>query len=214
MSLIALSLEEVDLIRKSIKTIQPDVEEIPGQIEQYEDILRRISLGSIDLKPLQRAKIIGCIMNYLINPNIDLFSLSDYEVFSSENTLLDRMNKVDIGLNAMNKLKRKKDKDYRVFANTQARMDHVRGSNKVYFSALDDGKIYKVAIVGSNEKGIKIEIGGSDIDRFRIEKINQSRYLNIATPKELIKQIEDYETDNILEENHVRVKELLKRVSN
>ncbi|MDC9723378.1 MAG: hypothetical protein PSN34_11510 [Urechidicola sp.] len=211
MSLIKLNPKEIEVIKASIELRRKSVENNLDQISKLDDIVERLNSYVIDLKPLQRAKLIGCIREYLIYPNEDLFKLSDYEVFCSVEEVKDRMRKVDIGLSAMNKLKKKKDKKFRIFEDTIEKVNQLASKKKVYFSETENGKVYKIGIVGANGKGIKIEADGSPIENFKLEKVHKDWFMKSSSPKEIIAKIENYGQRNRLTENQIRAKEILKK---
>lgn len=211
MSLIQLNPKEIEVIKASIELRIKSVEDNHDQISKLDDIVERLNSYVIDLKPLQRAKLIGCIREYLIYPNENLFKLSDYEVFCSVEEVKDRMRKVDIGLSAMNKLKKKKDKKFRIFEDTIEKVNQLASKKKVYFSETENGKVYKIGIVGANGKGIKIEADGSPIEYFKLEKVHKGWFMKSSSPKEIIAKIENYGQRNRLTENQIRAKEILKK---
>lgn len=211
MSLINLEQKEAELIKASIELRKESWADNPDLIAKLEDILERINFPIIDLKQLQRAMLIECVQEYLIYPNEDLFKLSDYEVFCSIDEIKDRMRKVDVGLNAINKLKKNKEKKFRIFEDTIEKVTRLAAKRKVYFSETENGKVYKIGIVGEGEKGIKIEADGTPIENFKLEKVSENWFMNSATPREIIEKIESYGIKNKLTENQIRAKEILKK---
>lgn len=211
MGIINLNPKELEVIKASIELRRKSYEDNSDYLAGLEDILERIDSPIIDLKPLQRARLIGCIREYLIYPNEDLFKLSDYEIFCTIDKVKDRMRKVDIGLGAMNKLKKKKDKEFRIFENTIDKISKLKKETKIYFSETENGRVYKVGIIVEGGNGIKIEADGSLIEKFTLKTINEDWFMNSAKPREIIDKIELYEIENKLTENQIRIKELLKK---
>lgn len=213
MSLIDLTPKEIEVIISSIELRRKSINDNHEQISRLNDIVERLNSDLIDLKPLQRANLIGCIREYMIYPNDDLFKLSDYEVFSAVDEVKNRMRIVDVGLRAMNKLKEKKDKNFRIFEDTLEKINQLVSKEKVYFSETKDGNVYKIGIVGINGKGINIEVNGSPIGKFKLEKLHKDWFMKSASPKEILAKIENYEQRNILTENQIRAKEILKKLA-
>lgn len=211
MSIIKLEPTDLEIIKTSIQLRRKSWAENPKLISKLDDIQDRLNFFPIDLKPLQRATLIGCIREFIIIPNGDLFDLSDYEVFCSIDDVEERMRKVDVGLNAMNKLKMKREKAFRTFENTIEKVNQLMDKDIVYFSETDDGKIYKFAIIGKNGTGMRIEAEGSALEYFELGNISADSYMKSASPKEVIAKLEVYGQKNTLTENQIRAKEILRR---
>ena len=214
MSLINLNPKEVEVIKESIElrrnTCEGHSELSAHLMPRLDDILKKVNLPIIDLNPSQRSLLIGCIREYIIYPNEDLFKLSDYEIFCSIDQLKDRMRQVDIGSSAINKLKKKGDRENKIFEDVLEKGKQLASTQKVYYSDIEDEKIYKIGIVVEKGKGIKIE-DSPILENFKFQTIEKDWFMSSASPKEVIKKIEVYELHHKLTENLIRVKEILKK---
>lgn len=211
MGIINLNLKEVEVVKASLELRRKSWANNPNLIARLEDILARINFPIIDLKPLQRATLIGCIKEYLIDPNKDLLKLSDYEILCSFDEIKDRMRKVDVGSGIINKLERKEDKKSRIFEDTIKKITILTTTKKVYFSEQDNGNIYKIGIVGEEGIGLKIDGRQPIIENFKLEKLSKDSFMNAATPREIIEKIESYGIKNSLTENQIRAKKILEK---
>lgn len=74
------------------------------------DLLARLKRQFIELKPLEKARIIGLMRECFIDVNSDLFTLKYSQLLNSTDDTKERVVLVDDALSLVNKLKLKKEK--------------------------------------------------------------------------------------------------------
>lgn len=209
MSISELSQQEIEVIKASIELRREFWQGNPELNAELDDLLDKIKYPFFRLKPIQRATLIGCIREYLIQPNEDLLKLTDLEILFTLESIEDRLRRVDIGLAAMNKLKNKKERNFRRFEDTLQRIGELKKAHKVFFSKTDNGKLYKIGIATKEGNGLRIEMDGSPISNIKFEKLNKDWFMDSASPKEVLDIMEKYHKENSPTDNDLQVGKIL-----
>ncbi len=213
MRIIEFSNKEIELIKKSIEfrlnTSQKNIESYKEHISELNEILRRISLSYIVLKPMQKAIIIGCVRELVIYPNEDLINLSDFQLFSLYESSKEKIRFVDIGLNVVTKIQRKRERKVESFESRIAKINSALKIQEVYYSITNDGMIYKVGLLSQKDRGIHINVKGSLISNFSFSKLCKEYYMKSAKPKEIIEKMNTYGKQNEFTENYNRLIKIL-----
>jgi len=203
MSIIKLSAREVEAAKSSIELRKSKWEGSPDYLNRLDEVLKRLDFPIIDLTPSQRPLLIGCIRDFSIKPNEDLFRLTDFEILISVNSIKEKLESVDIGLSAINKLKTKKDKKSRRFEDAIWKVEQIIQAQEVFYSNSESGGIYKVGIAVDGNKCLRIEHVFNDY--FEFDKLTKSSYSNSGTPEKVLEIIEDYGQENALSDYHERI---------
>lgn len=214
MSILNLEETERDLLKASI-TLRlkscANSEFYKQIVTDLEEILKRIDSSLIDLKPPQKATLIGCIKELVIYPNEELLRISDFEVFMCSNADKEKLKYIEIGVVLIQKLKRQKDLEFRNLGNTFRKIDSLLKMSKVYYSETDDGNIYKVGIITEGNKGIEIVMSGTSFLNFDISKISKDNYEKSAKPNEVLQKMVRYAQKNPLTKNQEKLMNILEK---
>ncbi len=212
MNILNLSPVEIDLIISMLGSRKVSWKNLPNQIQRIDAILGHLSLPSIYLTRRQKDLIIGCLREYFIYPNQDLLNLTEFEILISRDALHDKLAKLDIGIVIMNKLKKQTEKPFKTFGEVIHKIDQIIHSKKIYYSQNQDGKIYKLAIEVKNNEGVRIDLEGTNLEYFRIEKFDMRSYSKYSAPMTVLEAFETYFQNKDPNETQERVIKILKEI--
>jgi len=159
------------LIKKRQKICDSNPEFYDKHKKDLQKILSQLDRYFIDLTPLQKAMISGCIKDYIDYSNNEFLILSDYEIFKIRKLKSNELIETDIALIVLKKLKDKSNAKRKTFKSILENIDLLLKTEKIYYSSLNNGKIYKAAIMISDKEGLSIEMEGALLEDFKFEKI-------------------------------------------
>lgn len=180
---------------------------------ELETLESEIKLDSSNLTPKNRSIIIGCLQETYIYPNENLLNLSEYHLMFRLEELLSKMKSLDIVLKMINKLSKKSERKYPLFADSLKKINGILNSKQILFSTTIDGKVYKTAILIDGKNGIRFELDGwSEPTNFEIEKLDSQHYMKTGTPTEVRSILKDYSNNHELTEMRKCFDKILKRI--
>lgn len=165
-----------------------------GQVDKYaidktqeiiSNFTRFAAFEGYNLKEKDRSWVLGCIETGLIDPNIDLINMSDYEVLTSDASTIQKIEELIEIINIRNKLLLKKDLKtenlYNMFVTRLDRISNFRNIQKILYT--DQGYVQKIAILLLDGKGIRYTNFSDSVRNFKFEKIVKSEYSVSMDPK-------------------------------
>lgn len=202
------TLPEKQVIRDAIALRQQEVSDCSEHLSKTDLILKAIDAPILKLSSSQKSLLRGCIKGLVIDPNISLLGLSDFEVFQAKEEMQTIFDFFDTGLRILNKLK---DDDYgncRLFQTVSEKTKTFSGIKTVFYSLSGD-KIYKAGVVTKGKMGLRIDIGHSDYSKFDIVKLYRDQFMYEGSPADIISRVKAYEQHNTPQENHKRLLAIL-----
>lgn len=215
MALIEFEEKEIGLIKNSIKKRQEICDSNPEVYDKRKKdllkILNQLDGYFIDLTPLQKAMISGCIKDFIDYSNNEFLSLSDYEIFRIRELESNEFNEADIALIVLRKLRDKSNTKRKTLKSILKNIDLLLKTEKIYYSILNDGKIYKAAIMISDKKGLRIEMEGALLEDFKFENILGDSYMTFDKPKIVLDKLNTYGEHYDLTKNHQRFIKIIEK---
>lgn len=177
-------------------------------IADLDDILSRIGSPFLTLKQIQKARLIGCVKNHILDPNNHLYLLTDYTISTNYKEYKSLMLKMDIGSSTINKLSRHKDKKIRLFKDKIKQLELLYSVKDICYSE-SCGNIYKIGLVASNGLIFRTELDSDAIGRIKFEKINKDLFMKTGRIDEIMEKLEDLESCGQLIQAQLKMKEIL-----
>ncbi|MGQ1948724.1 hypothetical protein ACT3CD_16660 [Geofilum sp. OHC36d9] len=215
MALIEFEEKEIELIINSIKKRQEIFDSNPEFYDKrkkdLQKILSQLDSYFIDLTPLQKALISGCIKDYIDYSNNEFLRLSDYEIFKIRELKFNEFNETDIALIALKKLQDKSNTKRKTLNSILEYINLLLKTEKIYYSILNDGKIYKAAIMISDKKGLRIDMEGALLEDFKFENILGDSYMTYDKPKIVLNKLKTYGEHCDLTKNQRRFLKIIEK---
>lgn len=216
MALIELDEKEKELIKKAIgkrvTICNSNLDFYDKHLKDVNNILNRIEQYFVDLKPIQKAIISGCIKDLMEGPNSEILGLSDFDIFKIRKLNSEQIKEIDVARILQQKLHKKKTPKRALYKSILERIDLLLNSDEVCYSYLSDGKIYKAAIMVSDKRGLRVEMHGALLDRFDFEPIVKDVYMTSDKPEAVLQKLKEYANNNELTTNQERVREILESI--
>jgi len=216
MALVELDGKEKELIKKAIgkrvTICNSNLDFYDKHLKDVNNILNRIEQYFVDLKPIQKAIISGCIKDLMEGPNSEILGLSDFDIFKIRKLNSEQIKEIDVARILQQKLHEKKTPKRALYKSIVERIDLLLNSDEVCYSYLNDGQIYKAAIMVSDKRGLRVEMNGALLDRFDFEPIVKNIYMTSDKPDVVLQKLEEYANNNELTRNQEIVREILESI--
>ncbi len=215
MGYVIFNTKELDIISKAIENYKPKIRNNPDFINKLEKAEKKIKLSRFSVTSSNnKALLIASIKGYLNYPQEEeLFALSEYEIFIANDKMKDLFKEMDFRSNLINKFKREKDRKDKIFGDVFKKMEQLQSLKEVCYSEMHDGKIYKIGIIGNDGKGLKMEVGSTNIiTDLKIEEVYPYWFGKKGTPMDVIQKLELYGAKNKLNKSQVQAKEILRKM--
>lgn len=193
MGLLKISEKEKAIIRKAInKRLELCKSEpnndfyIKYRVELY-DIREWLHDDHINIKPNIRSRLSGCIKDLTNYKNNEIYGLSDFEKIKLIKSKYNEIAEIDTILILEEKLNRKRINQKSTYQSIFEKVDLLSKVDKVYYSHLDSGEIYKAAIVISGKKGMPIYDTSLKIINF--EPISVDCYATSDEPEVVLQKL-------------------------
>ncbi|UTW65563.1 hypothetical protein KFE94_12980 [bacterium SCSIO 12643] len=188
--------------------------DFPKHDQQLNNIYQKIEAPLIELKPLEKSILTGCIKAFLINPNQDLITKSDYDIFQERKTLKSNYLKIDIGNDILKKLGKKTP--YRTtFQWLFNKFNEIESAKNVYYTIANNGNILKVGISLHNNLALYSELEEvHTLEKFCFGKLSSRPFTNKGTPSEVIHLLDLYSNKSALSKGQLKLKTILKESKN
>ncbi len=207
--------KEIDVISKAIKNYKQKIINYPNFISKLDRAEKKIKLSRFSItRSNDKALLIASIKAYLNYPFEDeLFALSECEIFIANDKMKDLFKEIDFRSNLINKFKREEDRKDKIFGDVFKKMEQLQSLKEVCYSEMHDGKIYKIGIIGSDGKGLKMEVGSTNIiTDLKVEEVYPYWFGKKGTPMDVIQKLELYGAKNKLNKSQVQAKEILRKM--
>ena len=170
---------------------------------------KRVSQEEVILSAMEKRRILACLKVKFIDPNFEIYELSDFELLSKFDKLRDRIQELDYAAKASNKLSRKKDEKIRIIQNRLSKISDLIPIQKVYYSISEIGLPYKIGLEGENGKGIKLE--ETIIENISLQKIFPNQYVESTNPDSFLLLLKEPRIYGLNKEWIKRVEYILER---
>jgi hypothetical protein len=184
-------------------------------IKILNSILQKTNNLEIDVSPVEKAFINGCLKEYFINPDNELYSLSDIEIIKNYKKLYPLCITYDKICHLSNRLKLDKKDEHHTHIKRFEIASALMKSKKVYYSMTPQNKLHKIGFETSKGDGMSMKISNDNsIQKLELGKLT-TRGLTISeTPSNLLKLLIDFkETDSVNNDNVALAIEILKSAS-
>lgn len=136
-----------------------------------QDVLASFTQEGNEVKPKYRPWVIGCINDYFINPNKELFLITEYDAIMASDEVLLKMKELDQALTLITKLQKKSEKPRKLFHEKYSKLSELGNLEKILYSESTNGNLYKIGILFTNGKGVKFDNETGPIKSINVEKI-------------------------------------------
>lgn len=207
--------QEKEFILKAIAKRRADCQDefYKKHLVELDKIEGELKFDLSNLTPRNKSIIIGCLRETYIYPNKKLLNLSEFQMMFRVEELRLKMEDLDIAMNLLNKLLKKSEQKYRLFADSLKKLNGMLNSNQILYSSTTDGKVYKAGMLVDRENGVRFELDGwSEPTNFEIGRLHSQYYLRKGTPSEVRHLLKDYSDNHELTEMQKSFDKILERV--